>query len=48
MSSITYVQLMKLTGVKRTALYKRIKMLKDSGTINREGGRPGGKWIIIE
>lgn len=45
---ITYAQLMESLNIKETAIYERIKKLKDRGLLKREGGRSSGFWIVIK
>lgn len=43
---ITYKQLMEVLHIKQTAIYDRIKKLRQMGILSRDGGRSTGKWII--
>ena len=45
---ITYKGLMSELGIGESAVYERVRKLKENGMLRREGGRFGGKWIIIE
>ena len=44
---ITYSDLMAALHITQTPLYNRIKELKEMGAIKREGGRYGGKWVVV-
>lgn len=46
--TITYEEMVEKLGVKKSAIYERIKKLKGIGVIKREGGRYAGKWIVID
>ena len=43
--NITYEKMEAKLGVKRSAIYERIKKLKALGLISRQGARSNGKWI---
>ena len=45
---ITYKEIEALLGIKRRALFGRIKKLKEMGLLRREGGRSSGKWIVLD
>lgn len=45
---ITYKEIEALLGIKRSALFGRIKKLKEMGLLRREGGRSSGKWIVVD
>ena len=45
---VTYQGLMSELGIGESAVYERVRKLKENGMLRREGGRFGGKWIIIE
>ncbi|MDE6564138.1 MAG: putative DNA binding domain-containing protein [Muribaculaceae bacterium] len=44
---ITYQELMAELGIKDSAIYERIRKLKEVGRLRREGGRSGGIWVVI-
>ena len=44
---ITYGDLMAALHITQTPLYNRIKELKEMGAIKREGGRYGGRWVVV-
>lgn len=35
-------------GIKESAIYERIKKLKNMGLLKREGGRSSGKWEVVD
>lgn len=45
---VTYQGLMSELGIGESAVYERVRKLKENGMLRREGGRFGGIWIIIE
>ncbi len=47
-ASITYEDMEKFLGIKRSAIYERIKKLKGLGLLKREGGRSAGQWVVID
>ena len=44
---ITYQELMAELGIKDSAIYERIRKLKEVGRLRREGGRSRGIWVVI-
>lgn len=46
--NITYQEMEKLLSIKRSALFERIKKLKNMGLLKREGGRFYGRWVVID
>lgn len=45
---ITYQGLMAELGIKDSAIYERVRKLKEAGRLRREGGRSGGIWVVID
>lgn len=39
---------MEILNIKGTAIYERIKKLKEMGVLKREGGRSSGIWRVID